>query len=436
MPSRSAISQCGRGANEGARGVPPLRTSSFAASSDPSGTEPSSTFGTSASSLSISSSSSGTCAPSLAIRASSSAIRGRSSAAAVFLSLARPISAVSAFFSALSDSAAVIAARRYARAERCPTAAASNGSAMRAMRPGETFDLDRLLAPAEAVAAYLDAVAPQPLGSERVPLERAFGRILARDALADGWYPADRRSTMDGYAVRSADGGAPRRIAGSIRMGHPPPGRLGAGEAMRIPTGGVLPAEADAVVPLEDASGDDEQIVPAATPLPGEYVTPRGEDMTPGDRVLRPGTRIGAPALSVLATLGITEPEVFLRPRVAVVSTGDELVDAGTAPRTGQVRDSNRWAIAGCLAALGCEVLHLPRAEDEVDAILRGIAAGLEAADAVVLTGGSSVGARDHVPAAIDRLGAPGVLVHGVRVKPGKPTILAAVGRKPVIGLD
>jgi len=306
---------------------------------------------------------------------------------------------------------------------------------MRAMRPGETFDLDRLLAPAEAVAAYLDAVAPQPLGSERVPLERAFGRILARDALADGWYPADRRSTMDGYAVRSADGGAPRRIAGSIRMGHPPPGRLGAGEAMRIPTGGVLPAEADAVVPLEDASGDDEQIVPAATPLPGEYVTPRGEDMTPGDRVLRAGTRIGAPALSVLATLGITEPEVFFRPRVAVVSTGDELVDAGTAPRTGQVRDSNRWAIAGCLAALGCEVLHLPRAEDEVDAILRGIAAGLEAADAVVLTGGSSVGARDHVPAAIDRLGAPGVLVHGVRVKPGKPTILAAVGRKPVIGL-
>ena len=157
--------------------------------------------------------------------------------------------------------------------------------------------------------------------------------------------------------------------------------------------------------------------------------------MAPGDLVLRAGRRIGAAELSVLATLGVTAVEVYLRPAVAIVSTGDELVDATRAPATGQVRDSNRWAIAGGLAALGCQVVHLPRAVDEVAAIRAGIAEGLRVADAVVLTGGSSVGARDHVPAAIDGLGAPGVVVHGLRVKPGKPTVLAAVGARPVIGL-
>jgi molybdopterin molybdotransferase len=157
--------------------------------------------------------------------------------------------------------------------------------------------------------------------------------------------------------------------------------------------------------------------------------------MRPGDVVLRAGRRIGAAELSVLATLGETAVEVYRRPVVAVISTGDELVDASSTPGTGQVRDSNRWAIAGGLAALGCDVVHLPRAIDEVAEIGAGIAAGLRVADAVVLTGGSSVGARDHVPAAIDGLGAPGVVVHGLRVKPGKPTVLGAVGTKPVVGL-
>lgn len=306
---------------------------------------------------------------------------------------------------------------------------------MRALRPGATFETERLLAPAEALAEYLGAVAPRPRGTERVPLEAAFGRILARDAVADAAYPADDRSTMDGFAVRSADGAAPRRIVGTIRMGAAPPGPLAPGEAMRVPTGGVLPAGADAVLPVEDADERGGELIPAAAPAPREYVTPRGDDMRAGDLVLRAGRRIGAAELSVLATLGETAVEVYLRPTVAVISTGDELVDARRRPGTGQVRDSNRWAIAGGLAALGCAVLHLPRAVDEVDAIRDAIAAGLRAADAVVLTGGSSVGARDHVPAAIDALGAPGVVVHGLRVKPGKPTVLAAVGSQPVIGL-
>jgi molybdenum cofactor synthesis domain-containing protein len=306
---------------------------------------------------------------------------------------------------------------------------------MRALRPGATFEIERLLAPAEALAAYLGAVPVRPPGVERVGLDAAFGRILARDAIAETHYPADDRSTMDGFAVRSSDGDVPRRIVGAIRMGHAPPGPLRPGEAMRIPTGGVLPPGADAVLPVEDASEKGDELLAAAVPAAGDCFTPRGDDMQPGDVVLRAGRRIAAAELSVLATLGLVAVEVYRRPRIAIVSTGDELVPPGDRPGTGQVRDSNRWAIAGGLIALGCEVLHLPRAIDEPAAIRDGIVAGLAAADAVFLTGGSSVGARDHVPAAIDALGPPGVVVHGLRVKPGKPTVFGAVGAQPVVGL-
>jgi len=303
------------------------------------------------------------------------------------------------------------------------------------MQPGATFEAELLLSPDEAVAAYLAAVRPKPSGIERVPLDSAVGRILAEDAAADAPYPADDRSTMDGFAVRSADGTAPRRIVGTIRMGAAPPRSLEAGEAMRIPTGGVLPDGADAVLPIEDAEEEDDLVRPRNAPAPWAYLTPRGDDMAVGDVVLRAGRRIGAAELSVLATLGQAEVAVFRRARIAVVSTGDELIDTGAQPGTGQIRDSNRWAIAGGLAALGCEILHLPRAADELETIAARIAEGLERADAVVLTGGSSVGVRDHVPGAIDRLGPPGVVVHGIKVKPGKPTVLAAIGARPVIGL-
>ncbi|BDE07103.1 molybdopterin molybdenumtransferase MoeA [Vulcanimicrobium alpinum] len=303
------------------------------------------------------------------------------------------------------------------------------------MRPGEGFDVERLREPAEAVAAYLAAVRPMPPGIERVALADAFGRVLAQDAVAEAFYPADARSTMDGFAVRSTDGTALRRIAGTIRMGAAPPGPVHVGEAMRIPTGGVLPPGADAVVPLENVRDDGESIAVDAAPAAGDSFTPRGDDMRPGDRIVGAGCRIAAPELSVLATLGIVDVPVFVRPRIAVVSTGDELVDAAEHPGTGQVRDSNRWAIAGSLLAMGCTVVHLPRAVDEEDAIAARIADGLAGADAVVLTGGSSVGARDHVPAAIARLGAPGIVVHGLKVKPGKPTVLAAIGARPVLGL-
>jgi molybdenum cofactor synthesis domain-containing protein len=304
-----------------------------------------------------------------------------------------------------------------------------------ALLPGATFDHDGLLAPQQALSAYAAAVRLEPVGVETVPLEAAFGRILAGAAVAAEAYPAQPRSTMDGFAVRSADGQQPRRVIGAVRMGVAPPGPIGAGEAMLIPTGGTLPEGADAVVPVEDTTLDGDALRVSVAPQAGDAFTPVGSDMAPGTVAIRAGRRIGGPEMSVLATLGQANVNVFRRPRFAIISTGDELVDVGEVPGIGQVRDSNRWAIAGALAALGAEAVHIPAARDDLGALRAALEAGLAQADGVFLTGGSSVGERDLTPDAIESFGAPGVLVHGLRVKPGKPTVMAAIGTQPVIGL-
>jgi molybdenum cofactor synthesis domain-containing protein len=301
--------------------------------------------------------------------------------------------------------------------------------------PGATFDHDRLLAPQQALIVYDTVVPLAPGGVESVPLASAFGRVLAVDAVAGEPFPAQARATMDGFAVRSADGTRPRRIVGEIRMGHAPPAVLGPGEAMRIPTGGTLPDGADAVIPIEDAAGDEATVVVRVAPTANDFFTPAGADMQTGDVAIPAGRRIGGPELGVLATLGLVEPNVYRRPCFAIISTGDELVEASARPGVGQVRDSNRWAIAGALAALGADVVHLPTVRDELAALREALAEALDRADGVFLTGGSSVGERDLTPDVIANFPGPGVIVHGLRVKPGKPTVLAAVGRKPVIGL-
>jgi len=303
-----------------------------------------------------------------------------------------------------------------------------------ALLPGATFQTEQLLAPEQALVAYLARLTFETRPVETVSLDDAFGRVLARDAVADDAYPSHPRSTMDGYAI-VAGAGPKHKVVGEIRMGHPPPRGIAPGEALRIPTGGVLPEGADAVVPIEDVAVQGETIEITGPVKPGENYTPRGADMQPGEVALRAGRRIGGPELAVLATTGHVEVPVFTRPVVAIASTGDELIDPAGKPGVGQVRDSNRFAIAGALTALGCRPLQLPRAYDSAESLEATLREGLARADAVVLTGGSSVGERDLTPDAIDALGKPGVIVHGLRVKPGKPTVLAAIGTKPVIGL-
>ncbi|MFZ1124069.1 MAG: gephyrin-like molybdotransferase Glp [Candidatus Baltobacteraceae bacterium] len=292
-----------------------------------------------------------------------------------------------------------------------------------------------LLAPEQAVLLFLARASLGPPGSERVPLDAAGGRILAEDAIAGEDYPPHARATMDGFAVASGAGRAARAIAGEILMGQAPPAPLRPEQALRIPTGGVLPDGADAVVPLEDAALGDGTIAPRGEVRAGEYVTQRAEDIRAGEVVLRAGRRIGGPELGVLATLGVTEVPVFARPRFGIISTGDELVAADRPLEIGRVRDSNRHALAGALRALGCEALHFPPAGDAPESLRPILQAALAACDGVIVSGGSSVGARDFTPRVVAELGEPGPIVHGLRVKPGKPTMLAAVGSKPVLGL-
>ena len=297
------------------------------------------------------------------------------------------------------------------------------------------FREENLLSPASALAAFFAASTLTPPRVERVALDESFGRILARAAVADRDYPDAPRSAMDGFAILSSNVPGTLKLAGAIAMGTAWTGSFSSGIAVRIPTGGIVPAGANAVVPIEEVVEADGAIAVAGAVAAGENINPRGGDMPHGERVLSPGSRIGAPAMGVLATLGIVDVPVFRRPLIAVLSSGDELVPPDSQPALGSIRDSNRYAVAGSLRALGAIARHVPTVRDEPGALRDALALALEWADAAILTGGSSVGERDRTPEAVSALGAPGVIVHGLRVKPGKPTVLAAIGEKPVIGL-
>jgi molybdenum cofactor synthesis domain-containing protein len=292
-----------------------------------------------------------------------------------------------------------------------------------------------LVVPGAAVARFLERAALRAPRREAVPLDDALGRILAEPARALEPIPAHPRSTMDGFALASAAGMRPRRITGEILMGLAPPCAIGAGETLRIPTGGVLPEGADAVVPFEDVEETDGTIRLREAPPAFDCVTPAGADAEAGELLFAAGRRLGSAEIGMLATLGITPVSVFARPRFAIVSTGDELVDPEAPLGIGQVHDSNRFAIAASLRAMGAQAVHVPRVADTPGALRAAIESALAAYDGVFLTGGSSVGQRDLVPRIVAGLGSPGVLVHGLRVKPGKPTMLAAIDGKPVIGL-
>jgi len=297
------------------------------------------------------------------------------------------------------------------------------------------FQSDKLLAPAEALRTFFARVTLASPQIERVALDDAAGRVLAAAIDADDDYPSTARSAMDGYAIRAADAPGAFAIVHDVAMGAAWEGALQPGEAAAIPTGGVLPGGADAVVPVEDVRVDAGRVEIGAPVVTGENVSPQGGDMRRGERILAPGQRLAGPQIGVLATVGVVEVPVYRRPVVAMISSGDELVPPSVAPRPGEIRDSNRYAVAASLRMMGAQVRHHPTVSDEAGALEAALSAALRDCDAVVLTGGSSVGERDRTPAAVAALGSPGIVVHGLKVRPGKPTLLAAVGGKPIVGL-
>ncbi|HEY1884008.1 MAG TPA: gephyrin-like molybdotransferase Glp [Candidatus Cybelea sp.] len=301
--------------------------------------------------------------------------------------------------------------------------------------PEVGFIAERLLAPQQAMVAFFSRVCLTPPGTETVKLEDASGRVLAAAVVADDDYPNAPRSLMDGFAIAARCAPGRLKIVGDIAMGVAPHTALTGDCAMRIPTGGVLPAGADAVVPIEDVRVEDERVCIDEAVQMGANVAQKGADMRKGEALLEGRRRISAAEIGVLATVGATEVTVYRRPRIAVLSSGDELVAPSQQPRPGQIRDSNRYAVATSLRAMGAQPRHYPTMRDEADEFERTLASALPECDGVVLTGGSSVGERDRLPDAVARIADPGVIVHGLRVKPGKPTLFGAHGGKPIVGL-
>lgn len=293
----------------------------------------------------------------------------------------------------------------------------------------------------EALAA-MDRHPLRKAEPEAVRVDAAEGRILAADASAVENAPPFTRSCVDGFAVIAAEvaSATPQspirlRVAGDIRMGAAAPASLARGTSLRVPTGGALPPEADGVVMIEDADDRGDVVEIRDGERTGDHITREGADVRAGDFLCERGTTISPAVIGMLAAAGVAEVSVYKPPHVAVLVTGDELVPPGTRLGPGQIRDSNRAALCAALAAMGFAPRSYPRVPDERAAFDAAFALALAENDAVVISGGSSVGERDYTPAVIDAAGMPGVIVHGIRAKPGRPAVLAAVGDKPVIGL-
>lgn len=263
------------------------------------------------------------------------------------------------------------------------------------------------------------------LGVESVALAEAFGRVLAADLVADAPLPAFPSSAVDGYAVRAADAGQVLRVLGESAAGKPFDGTVEPGTAARILTGGALPEGADAVVMVEDVTLASETVTVPKVLRPGSNFHQVGADLREGERILAAGSQLGAAEIGIAAATGRAMVPVRRRPRVALMSTGDELVEVGRKPGPGQIPDSNRWALLAALREAGAEVRVLGIAPDEPDPLRRLVVDALRDADALVTSGGVSVGTHDLVKPLLESLG--NVLIGRVKLKPGKPFTFATL---------
>ena len=284
----------------------------------------------------------------------------------------------------------------------------------------------------------------EPLPSEIMELGSACGRVLATEILAPEPVPHFDRAVMDGYAVRAQDTfGASEtlpallEIAGEVSMGEAVSRQIEPGKAMAIPTGGMLPAGADAVVMVEYTYPLDARTVEVTrTVAPGENILKRGEDIPVGEILFPQGWRLRPQDVGMLAAVGIDRVAVYRRPRVAILSTGDEIVPVSTSVLPpGKVRDINSFTLAAQIEQFGATVSYLAAVEDRLEALVDICRNAFQEHDVVVLSGGSSVGMRDFTVRILEAFAEAELLVHGVAIRPGKPTILARLDKKIFWGL-
>lgn len=273
-------------------------------------------------------------------------------------------------------------------------------------------------------------------------LKNALGRVLAEDVISKINVPPFDRAAYDGYAVLASDTfgageDAPVELicVGEIRAGTWPKRRLRRGKCIEIATGAPMPKGSDAVVMSEYTIADGKRIKVYRAVAPGENVAERGFDIGKGQQVLRAGELLTHIKLGVLAAIGVGRVRVFSKPRVAIISSGAELVNPGRKLNPGEIYDINGPALSGAVTSCGAEPVYLGIARDRASEIKKLARKGLRKSDVLLISGGSSAGAGDIVPKIVNDMGKPGVIVHGLAMKPGKPTFIAVLGKKPVFGL-
>jgi molybdenum cofactor synthesis domain-containing protein len=294
---------------------------------------------------------------------------------------------------------------------------------------------------ADAISHFFSRVALKKMKTESVPIVTSLGRVLAKDVTCIRDVPPFDRSAVDGYAVKAEDvfGASETNpivltVQGKSSTGIIPNEILEKGAAMQIATGAPMPNGADAVVMVEyTQTTGSSRVEVYGTVTPGENVSAQGEDVKKNDLILKSGVFLKPQDIGILAALGISDIDVIMKPRVGILSTGNELVNLGQEIPEGTIFDSNKPMLLSMVQLSGAEPIDLGTAVDQKKDIADKLRVGLESTDMILTSGGTSVGQHDLLPDIVNTLGPPGVLVHGVAMRPGKPVALCAVGEKPII---
>jgi len=294
----------------------------------------------------------------------------------------------------------------------------------------------------EAKKAISLHLKPEPLGIEEISLLEAYNRILTEDMASALDIPPFNRSTVDGYAVKAEDTFSAEenqpiklKVCGVVNVGEPPKISVAKGEAAEIVTGAPVPEGADAVVMIEDTNRENDELSVYSAVTKNENVMKKGTDIKKGETVLKAGQVLGSREIGVLAALGIAKVKVHMVPSVAVLSTGAEVTEPGKKLPLGKIYDINAYSLSAAVLESGGKPVYLGVVPDDKTELRKALEHALAYADMVITSGGVSVGPRDITPQIVDSLGKPGLIVCGIAVKPGKPTTIALIGKKPVFSL-
>jgi len=286
-----------------------------------------------------------------------------------------------------------------------------------------------------ALSTFYGALGPKRVDAECVDVENAFGRVVAEDIIAPVNLPSFDRSAVDGYAVKSEDTIEASQFK-SKTLQLIQKGPLRKGQTQRIWTGNIMPKGADSAIMLEHVTVKGSKVQITVSVTPAENVSRKGEDIKEGDIAIKAATRLQAHHIGFLAALGLTHVNAVRKPKVALLPTGNELVELGTKPKENQIINSNRFVMEDLCRELGAEPQYLGVAKDDEKEIAAKILKGIGNSDILITTGGTSVGMADLVPMVVNRLGKPGIVVHGLAMRPGMPTAAGILKNKPVFVLS